>query len=177
MRYLLLGILLGGVGSTLAWAQQKIGYIDSEHILNRLPEYQDAQQRLERMAQEWQRELERMQRELEQLVRDYQAREVLYTEEMRRQKRQEIVDKERLLEQFREQKFGPQGELFQQQAQLLRPIQERILRALREVAEAQGYDFVFDKSGSLTFLYVRPQHDLSALVLERLGVNAASSAR
>ncbi len=166
----LLAIL--GLWALSANAQQKIGYIDSEQILNRLPEYQDAQQRLERLAQQWQQQLEAMQREIDQLFRDYQAREVLYTEEMRRQKQQEILNKERALEQFREQKFGPQGELFQQQTQLIRPIQERVLQALRQVAEEQGYDFVFDKSGSLLFLYARPQYDLTDRVLEKLGISA-----
>nr|BCX00902.1 MAG: membrane protein [Bacteroidota bacterium] len=166
----LLAIL--GLWALSANAQQKIGYIDSEQILNRLPEYQDAQQRLERLAQQWQQQLEAMQREIDQLFRDYQAREVLYTEEMRRQKQQEILNKERALEQFREQKFGPQGELFQQQTQLIRPIQERVLQALRQVAEEQGYDFVFDRSGSLLFLYARPQYDLTDRVLEKLGISA-----
>lgn len=161
-----------GLWAFSANAQQKIGYIDSEQILNRLPEYQDAQQRLERLAQQWQQQLEAMQREIDQLFRDYQAREVLYTEEMRRQKQQEILNKERALEQFREQKFGPQGELFQQQTQLIRPIQERVLQALRQVAEEQGYDFVFDRSGSLLFLYARPQYDLTDLVLQKLGISA-----
>ena len=154
----------------LASAQQKLGYVDAQFLLEQLPEYADAQQRIDRMARDWQEEIEEMQRDVDASFRDYQARELLFTQEERQRRRDAIIQEEERVEQFRRQKFGPEGELFQQQEALMRPIQERVLAAVDAVAEAEDYDFVFDKSGDLLFLYARDSHDLTDLVLEELGI-------
>ncbi len=166
---LLLGLVLP------ARAQQKVGYVDSEYILSRLPEYATVEQQLDRMAQEWQAEVEERQREVEEMFREYQARELLYTNEERQRKREEIVQAEDEAERLRMRYFGPEGELFREQERLMRPIQERVLAAIEEVATSEGYDFVFDKSGDFVFLFAREQYDLSDLVLEELGIDLEST--
>ena len=159
------------------WAQQKIAYIDAQYIYGRYPEFATAQQKLDRMAQEWQQELEKKQQEVDELFQEYQARELLYTQEERQRKRQEIMDGETQVERLRNQYFGPDGDLFKQQEQLLKPIQEKVLTAIEEIAQAEGYDYVFDKSGDFIFLYAREQFDLSNQVLEELGIEIDPTGR
>ncbi|HMB92249.1 MAG TPA: OmpH family outer membrane protein [Rhodothermales bacterium] len=167
------GILL----SSAAMAQQKLAYVDSEYIFSKLPEFATMQQQLDRMAQEWQTELETQQREVDEMFQEYQARELLYTQEERQRKRDEIVRAEEELERQRMQYFGPEGEMFRQQEQLLKPLQERVLAVIEEVATTEGYDYVFDKSGDVLFLYARDEYDLSDQVLEELGIEIESTGR
>lgn len=153
-----------------AAAQQRIAYLDSEYVLERITEYRTAQSNLDRLAQQWQNELDEMQREIDAQVREFEARELLYTEEERQREREAIEASRQEIESRRLQRFGPEGELFREQERLMRPIQERVLDAVNEVAEAENYDFVFDKSGDFLFLYLRPELDISDLVLDELGV-------
>ena len=161
----------------VAWAQQKIAYIDSQYIYDKYPEFATAQQKLDRMTQEWEQELKQEQQAVDELFQEYQARELLYTQEERQRKRDEIMNAESGVERLRVQYFGPDGELFKQQEQLLRPIQEKVLIAIEEVAQAEGYDYVFDKSGDFVFLFAREQFDLSDQVLEELGIEIESLGR
>ncbi len=160
-----------------AWAQQKIAYIDSQFIYGKYPEFATTQQKLNRLANEWERDLQAKQREVDDLFQEYQARELLYTQEERQRKRDEIIAAEEEVERLRSQYFGPDGDLFKQQEQLLKPIQEKVLAAIEEVALAEGYDYVFDKSGDFLFLYAAEQFDLSNQVLEELGIEIESTER
>ena len=152
-------------------AQQKIGFVDSQVILQRLPEYQTARQQVDRSAAEWQAELDAMAREIDELEREYEARELLYTPEDRERKRTEIETRQTEMAQFRRRHFGADGELFRQEQQALRPIQERILEAMETIAEEGDYDYVFDRSGDFLFLYARDTYNLTDLVLDELGVD------
>lgn len=171
LRLVPLLLLLLGLAAPAA-AQQRIAYLDSDYVLERITEYRTAQSNLDRLAQQWQNEIDEMQREVDGMVREFEARELLYTEEERQREREAIAAKEQELESRRLQRFGPDGELFREQQRLMRPIQERVLNAVNEVAEAENYDYVFDKSGDFLFLYLRPQLDISDLVLDELGIDA-----
>jgi len=160
-----------------AQAQQRIGFVNSNDILNRIPEFATIQQNVDRMAQEWQGEIERRRSEVERMFRDYQARELLYTPDERQRRREDIMRAEEDLERRRMQYFGPEGELFQQQDRMMRPLQERIVAAIETVATAEGYDYVFDKSGDFVFLFAREQHNLNNRVLEELGIDATAAGR
>ena len=163
-------LLLASAGT--AAAQSKIGYIDSEFILGRMTEYQQIQQQVDRLAQEWQNEVEESQQEVDELFQEYQSRELLYTDQERKRKRDEILAAEDEVERLRMQYFGPEGQLFQQQESLMRPIQEKVLEAVETVAERAGYDYVFDKNGGgFLFLYAREGMNLSEDVLEELGID------
>lgn len=159
-----------------AQAQQRIAYLDSDYVLERITEYRTAQANLDRLAQQWQTELDALQRELDALIREFEARELLYTEEERGREQGAIAAKEQELEARRLQRFGPDGELFREQQRLMRPIQERVLAAVSDVAEAENYDYVFDKSGDFLFLFLRPQFDISDLVLDELGIEVGGRA-
>ena len=160
-----------------AQAQQKIGYVDSDYILEQLPEYQTIQQQLDRMAQGWQAELDELKSELDEKFREYQARELLYTNEERQQRRQEILREEEDLERLRVTYFGPEGDIFLQQEKLMRPVQEKVLQAINEVATSEGYDYVFDAAGEFLFMFKRDQYDLSDTVLRELGIDVESTRR
>lgn len=170
----LFGVCLFGpalVGTTPATAQQRIGYIDSEYILNQTPEYATVQQKLDRLEEQWRQEIETKRDEVETLREEFQARELLYTDEERQEKRQAIEQARREIEQLRARYFGPDGELYARQKELMRPIQERVLAAVEQVATSQGYDFVFDKSGDYLFMFARDEYDLSDDVLRELGID------
>ncbi len=160
-----------------AWAQQKIAYIDSQYIYGKYPEFATTQQKLNRMTGEWERDIQGRQKDVDDLFQEYQARELLYTQEERQRKRDEIMTAEADVERLRNQYFGPEGDLFKQQEQLLKPIQEKVLAAIEEIALAEGYDYVFDKNGDFLFLYTSEQFDLSNQVLEELGIEIESTGR
>lgn len=151
-------------------AQQKTGYVDTDFLISQIPEYQSIQSQLSSLSQEWRNELEAMQQEIDRLKEDFEAREILYTEEIRKQKEQEINNKIRQRQQYLEQKFGSEGDYFQQQKQLLEPIQRRVFDAITAVAERDGFDFVFDRSQRTNILYSREEWDLNDEVLLELGI-------
>ncbi len=158
-----------------ASAQSKIGYIDSEFILGRMTEFTQVQQQVDRLAQEWQSEVDERQQEVDEMFKEYQARELLYTNEERQRKRDAILQAETDVERLRMQYFGPEGQLFQQQEALMRPIQEKVLEAVETIAERGGYDYVFDKNGgSFLFLFARENLNLSEQVLEELGIDVTA---
>lgn len=153
-----------------AKAQQKIGYIDSDVIMREIPEYAGIRQRLETIVQNWQQEIDEMQVEIERMRQDFEAREILFTPDIKRQRQQEIDQKVREREQFINRRFGPDGDYFRQQEELLEPLQQRILEAVIKVAESEGYDHVFDRAGDYLFLFSRRRWDISRDVLEEMGI-------
>lgn len=164
------------VGAGDARGQHAIGYVDSEYILSETPEYASIQQQIDRMAEEWRVEVESRRGEVDEMFREYQARELLYTSEERQREREQIMQAEEEVEQLRMQYFGPEGELFQEQERLMRPVQERVLEAIEEVAEREDYDYVFDKGGDYLFMFAREQYDLSDEVLRELGIDIENNA-
>jgi outer membrane protein len=172
-----MGILLAvAVLPCIASAQQRIAYVDNEYILDQTPEYAAIQQKLDRLEDQWRAELRQRRDTVQKLYREFDARELLYTEEERQQKQREIAQAEQELENLRQRYFGPEGELFQQQRELMRPLQERILAAVEEVATSEGFDYVFDKSDVL-FMFARDQYDLSNDVLLEMGIDTGSDER
>ena len=154
-----------------AYAQnQKIGFIDSDYILSRMPEYSGLEQRLRALTEEWREDIEELDREIDQLEREYSAREILYTDEVRRQRINEIETKKRQREQYINSRYGPEGEYFRQQQLILEPLQRRIIEAVERISSRDNFDFVFDRSGDFLFLYARSQWNLSDDVLLELGV-------
>jgi outer membrane protein len=172
---LLLFVAFAWTGTAPVQAQQKIGYVDSEYILDRLPEYATVQQKLDQLERQWREEITEARRTVDELRQEFQARELLYTEEERARKKEEITEARRDVETLRQRYFGPDGELYARQEELMRPIQERVLAAVEEVATGEGYDYVFDKGGDYVFMYARDQYDLSDRVLRELGIDVERS--
>jgi outer membrane protein len=158
--------------ASTAQAQQTIGHIDSQKILKQMPEYETVQQKVDQLAKEWRNKLEKRQKEVDEMFKEYQAREMLYTDEERKKKRESIMQAEKEVEQMRSKYFGPEGQLFTRQKELMRPLQERILTAVESIAEREGYDYVFDKAGGeVLFMYADSEHSLNDDVLGELGID------
>lgn len=169
--YFLTFIVMAGFLATAAQAQnQRIAFVDTEFILSKMPEYAGLEQRLRALTDGWREEIEVMDREIESLDREFIAREILYTSEVRKQKLDEIEAKNRAKNQFINSKFGPEGDYFRQQQQILEPLQRRIMEAIEKVSTRDNYDFVFDRSGDFMFLYTRSQWNISEDVLFELGI-------
>ncbi len=147
---------------------QKIGFIDSQAILDQLPEARDAKRRLEVLTLEWQNEIKKKRDALDKMVREFQAKEVLYTDEIKQQKRKEMMDADKAIFEYQNQKFGVDGEYFRKQNELMRPIQDKLYSAMRAVAIDNDYEFVFDRASETLLLYANETHNLTQKVLDRL---------
>jgi outer membrane protein len=148
---------------------QRFAYVDSEYILSNIPEYIAAQERLDKLAEEWQKEIEDRYQDVEDLYRKYQQDRILMSDEMQRKREEEIVSREAAAAELQRQYFGPAGELFQTQEELLRPIQDRVYNAVVDMANDGNYAVIFDTADSPTMLYTNPRNDMSDDVLRRLG--------
>lgn len=150
---------------------QKIGYVDTDVILSNMPEYAGIEQRLNLISQNWQQEIREKESEIAELERDFEAREILFSEEIRLQRLNEINQKIREKDRFIEDRFGPEGEYFTRQRELLEPIQRQIFDAITRVATRDNFDFVFDRAQDTKFLFVRSQWNLNTEVLIELGID------
>ncbi|MDX1618339.1 MAG: OmpH family outer membrane protein [Balneolaceae bacterium] len=150
---------------------QKIGYVDTDMILSRVPEYRGIDQQLRLLSQEWKKELDAMEQEIERLKEEFEAREILYTEDVRKQKQEEIRQLVRQREQYMEQKFGSDGDYYQKQRELLEPIQRKVFDAINSVARRGGYDFVFDRAADTGLLFFRQEWNLNEEVLLEMGID------
>lgn len=149
---------------------QKFGYIDSEYIMSKLPEYSKAQKELNKASEGWQKDLEKMRVQVEELRKKYQAEEVLLTEEMKKERQDTIVAREKAMREFQKRIFGFEGMLFLKKQELVKPVQDKVFEAVEKVAKAKQLQIVFDKSGELVMIYTNPVHDYSDFVLEELGL-------
>lgn len=154
--------------SSISFAQLKIGYIDSDAIMDNLPDVQDARQKLDASIQEWQTELNKLEAEWKAKYDDYEKRKLIMTDQTRSETEAVLVQLETQIAQYREKKFGTNGELFLKQDELMKPVQNKIFVALKEIAEQDDYDYVFDRSGDIMILFAKEQYDLTAKVLEKL---------
>ena len=144
--------------------------MNTESILSKIPEYQNAQQEIERISQQWEAELEKKYAAIEKMYTDFVAQEVLLPEDVRQERQEAIFAAEREAKEYREKKFGYEGELFQQQETRMNPIQDKVFKAIEQVAKRKRYDFVFDKAGEVTWLYTNAIYDLTPTVLEELDI-------
>jgi outer membrane protein len=151
---------------------QKFGWVDSEFIMGKMPEYAKAQQELNRLSDTWQKEIEAQQKDLDKLHRNYQNEEVVLTEAMKKKRQDEILLKEQELKAYRNKQFGYEGQLFKKRQELNKPVQDKVFEAVEKVAKKKTLAVVFDKSGDLTMLYTNPAHDYTEFVLEELGLGA-----
>ncbi|MEM6782397.1 MAG: OmpH family outer membrane protein [Bacteroidota bacterium] len=160
-----------------ATAQHKIGYVDTQLVLDRMPEYASVQQSLNQLAQEYTAELDRLRGEVDALEQEFAARELLYTDEERQRKQDEMRQARQEFNQRRRQYFGPEGELFREEQTRLRPVQERVLTAIETVALDEDYDYVVDRGSELLLLFAKPEHDLTDFILVELGIDTTAGGR
>ena len=148
---------------------QKFVYVDTDYILENIPEYKQAQKKLDEIADQWRAEIDRMSKEIDELYRAYQAEQVLMPEDVKVQKQQEIEAKEKAMKDYQKQKFGYEGELFQKKQELIKPIQDKVYNEIQKMASEKLYDFVFDKSSGVAMLFANPKYDKSDDILKAMG--------
>ncbi len=149
---------------------QKFGFINSEVILKKMPEYKKAEQELNQLSAKWQQEIEDMKKELEKMQKDYQAEEVLLTEEMKKERLAAIGEKEKALKDYQKKMFGFDGMIFLKRQELMKPIQDKVFEAVEKVAKEKQLQIVFDKASDLVMIYTNPIHDYTDYVLDKLGL-------
>ena len=157
------------VASITAVFAQKFAYVDTEYILANIPEYKQAQDELDKTSVNWQKEIEAKYAEIDKLYKAYQAEQILLTEDMKKKRETEIVGKEKEVKDLQKQRFGVDGDLFKKRQELVKPIQDKVYNAVKEIAEKQTFAVIFDKSSELTMLYTNPKYDKSEDVLESMG--------
>jgi outer membrane protein len=148
---------------------QRFGYVDTEYILNNIPEYSDAQAELDVLSERWEKEIKGQYEIVEKMYRDYQTESVLLPEDMKRKREDEIIKKEQAVKDLQMKYFGPEGELFKKRNELVQPIQEKVFNAIQDIAETRNYAFVFDKAAGATMLYASDKFDISDDVLDEIG--------
>jgi outer membrane protein len=160
--------LLTAIASSYA---QRFAYVDTKYILEKLPDYKSAQQKLDDQAALWQKDIDQKTEALKKMYSKYQAEEFLLTAELKKQREDEIVKAEDVLKDLQKNRFGYNGDLFKKRQELIQPIQDKVFDAVQKLAQMRSYDFIFDKaSGSAAMLYTNPQYDVSEEVLKRLGM-------
>ena len=161
-------ILLTITNITYSQKGVKIGYIDTEYILQNLPEFNQVSSRLEEKAQDWKEEIDKKSREIDQKKESLNSERILLTKEMIEEIEEEItIDLEELSE-YQQKRFGPRGDLIIQKKQLIQPIQDQIFNAIREIAKNKKYDFIFDKSADIVMLYSDKRYDISDQILRTI---------
>lgn len=148
---------------------QKYAYVDTEYILSNIPAYKAAQDKLNELSKEWQKEVEGEYIKLDKMYKDFQSEKVLLTKEMIKQRELDIESKEKAIKDLQKRFFGQQGELFKKRVELIKPIQDEIYDAIKEIAEDGNYAIIFDTASGASILFTDPKYDKSDEVLENLG--------
>jgi outer membrane protein len=155
--------------ATFIGSAQKSAVVDTEYILEKMPDYASAQSKLNNLSKQWENQVNSMIQEVESLYKNYQADKVIMSEDMRAKREEEIAQKEREIAQFRKEKFGKNGALYQEREKLVKPIQDKVYEAIKSVAEKGRYAMIFDTASQLSVIYVDQNYDISDEVLKTLG--------
>lgn len=165
----LLGLLFVLLLFAFQSSAQKFAYVDTEYILQNISEYRDAQDILDKMSLDWQKEIELKFAAIDKMYKDYQAEAVLLPEDIKKKRQDDITAKEKEAKDLQKKRFGKDGDLFKKRKELVKPIQDKVYNAVEDMANANGYAVIFDKSGSVTLLFANSKYDKSDDVLDKLG--------
>ncbi|MFD2571536.1 OmpH family outer membrane protein [Spirosoma soli] len=155
---------------------QKFGYVDTEFIFSKMPEYQKALGEIDKFTDKWSKDIQDKYVELEKLQRAYQAEEILLTEDMKRERQRVLSDKEREARDYNNKVFGYQGLLFEKKKELMKAPMELVNRAIEKVSLQKKLDFMFDKASDFVMLYTNPKHDYTDYVMEELNLDTKPTA-
>ena len=158
-------LALGGVSQA-----QRYAIIDTKYILDKIPEYKNAQKSLDDFSTMWQKEIDQKQAELDQLYRNYEAEQVMLSDDLRKKREDQLFNKEKELRDLQKRRFGFEGDLFKKRQELIKPIQDKVYNAVQKLAVARQYDFILDKSEGITVIFADPKLDKSDDVLREIGV-------
>ncbi|MCW3092103.1 MAG: OmpH family outer membrane protein [Ferruginibacter sp.] len=149
---------------------QRYAVIDSKYILEKLPEYKESQGRLDQFSTQWQQEIEKKQADLDRMYKDYDAEQVMLTDQLKKKREDELYNREKEVRDLQKRRFGFEGDLFKKRQELIKPIQDKVYIAIQKLAIERSYDFILDKSEGITVIFADPKLDRSDEVLRFLGV-------
>ena len=164
-------ILLAVIFCTMGFgaSAQKYAFVNTDYIIDNIPEYADAQAQLDELSATWQKEIDAKFAEIDKMYKSYQNEAVLLPEDMKKKREEDIIKKEREAKDLQKKRFGKDGDLFKKRQELIKPIQEKIYNAIEDIATAENYAVIFDKATNATLIYTNPKYDVSEQVLEKMG--------
>lgn len=165
MKKIFLGAILVLASGLSAFAQ-KYCVIDSKYILDKVPEYSNAQKQLDGISENWQKEVDQKMEAVDQMYKSYQAEKAMLDEKMRAKREEQIIAKEKEAKELQKKYFGYEGELFKRRQSMIKPIQDRVFNSVQQYATTKGYEIVYDKSGGITIFYADPKLDKSDEILK-----------
>ena len=149
---------------------QRYAVVDTKFILDKMPEYKDAQKQLDQTSAQWQKEIDDKQAVLDKMYKDYEAEQVMLSDELKKKRENELFNKEKEVRDLQRKRFGFEGDLFKKRQELIKPIQDKVYNAVQKMAVARSYDFILDKSEGITVIFADPKLDRSDDILKDLGV-------
>ena len=149
---------------------QRYAVIDSKYILDKLPEYKEAQKLLDQFSEQWQQEVDQKQALMDKMYKDYEAEQVMLSDVLKKKREDELYNKEKELRDLQKKRFGFEGDLFKKRQELIKPIQDKVYNAVQKLAAEKQYDFILDKSEGITVIFADPKLDKSADIIRNLGV-------
>jgi outer membrane protein len=158
------------VAVMLTCSAQRYAVIDSKYILQKLPEYKSAQQKLDQFSEQWQQEIDRKSSELDKMYKNFDAEQVMLSDDLKKKREDELFNKDKELRDLQKKRYGYEGDIFKKRQELIKPIQDKVYNAVQRLAVAKSYDFILDKSEGITVIFADPKLDKSDDVLRELGV-------
>jgi len=151
-------------------AQQRYAIIDTKFILSKVPEYKEADKKLQQLGEQWQKEIDDKQAALDKMYKNYEAEQVMLTDDLKKKREDELFVKEKEVRDLQKKRFGYEGDLFKERQKLVKPIQDKVYNAIQKIAIARFYDFILDKSEGITVIFADPKLDKSDDVLREMGI-------
>ncbi len=149
---------------------QRYAVIDSKYILEKLPDYKNAQQKLDQFSEQWQQEIDAKSAQLDKMYKDFDAEQVMLSDELKKKREDELFNREKELRDLQKKRYGYEGDIFKKRQELIKPIQDKVYNAVQRLAVSKLYDFILDKSEGITVIFADPKLDRSDDVLKELGV-------
>jgi len=152
-------------------AQTKYAIINIKYILDKIPEYKEADKKLKALGDQWQQEIDQKQMTLDKMYKNYEAEQFMLSDDLKKKREDELFVKEKELRDLQKKRFGYEGDLFKERQKMVKPIQDKVYNAVQKLATARGYDFILDKSEGITIIFADPKLDKSDDILKELGIN------
>ncbi|MFZ9472761.1 MAG: OmpH family outer membrane protein [Sediminibacterium sp.] len=152
-------------------AQSRYAVINTKYILDKIPEYKEADKKLKALGDQWQSEIDEKQMVLDKMYKNYEAEQFMLSEDLKKKREDELFIKEKELRDLQKKRFGYEGDLFKERQKLVKPIQDKVYNVVQKMAIARSYDFILDKSEGITIIFADPKLDKSDDVLKELGIN------
>lgn len=157
-------------GIAIASQAQRYAIIDTKYILSKIPEYRDADTKLQAIGAQWQKEIDDKQAALDKMYKNYEAEQFMLTDELKKKREDELFVREKEVRELQKKRFGYEGDLFKERQKMVKPVQDKVYNAIQKMAVAKAYDFVLDKSEGITIIFADPKLDKSDDVLRELGI-------